>query len=90
MSLVCFIKSQLNHIFTETKDSNCFIPCSKTEKCVFNSYLPKRIVRYTFYTVIIHVKARDISAVNILFEQVNMPFFNSKSNSFRKQSLINI
>ena len=29
-----FFKSQLNPIFTETKDSNCFIPYSERRKCI--------------------------------------------------------
>ena len=43
-----FFKSQLNHIITETKDSNCFIPYS--ERNVYNgNYLPKPIEHETFF-----------------------------------------
>ena len=43
-----FFKSQLNHIFTETKDSNCFIPYSERNVCNGN-YKPKPIVHQSFF-----------------------------------------
>ena len=43
-----FFNSQLNHIFTETKDSNCFIPYSERSVCNGN-YLLKPIVHQTFF-----------------------------------------